>query len=310
VPREIVNYRLPVTQDAVFCDDQVESAVAIPIDDAGLSKQGLGTTGDRIGRDDLCRASRPSSVAEVNRRSDSSLIHNYVEPAVTIPVGQRDPEPGHQNLLSRHFHANLRLCDEPPVRPTPEPIESGLRIATIVRACQQVKLSVTVDVRQLRTKIRAASSRRDSTIGAEFVKPYRLGELRAAGGGSYAGMEPHISQAAADHQVESAVAIEVPDRGVERPALALFVWKGRYRHLERLTQRRRREAGRHCRRREWLNHGPGAWMVIRSLTHVELVWSCGLDAPVQFHGRDAEGDDGDSGQEEADPGSSAEHLHR
>jgi hypothetical protein len=49
-------------------------------------------------------------------------------------------------------------------------------------------------------------------------------------------MEPHLSQAATDHQIELAIAIKVADCGVERPARALFVRKGGDMQLDWLTK--------------------------------------------------------------------------
>jgi hypothetical protein len=127
-------------------------------------------------------------------------------------------------------------------------------------------------------------------------------------------MEPHLSQAAADHQVDSAVAIEIAERGEEGPALP--VRERRYGQLDRLAQRRRNSGGDDFRRL-WPDQVAGSgkvarWLagrqkVIHSLCADKLDYSAGLNAVFPFQHPKGEGNDGESGHDESDGRSGADH---
>jgi hypothetical protein len=140
-----------------------------------------------------------------------------VEPAIALPVGERDHEAGHKFTgVVPNLHAHLRPCDEAAKDVAPKPEEAGLVIAAVIGAGQEVEPPIAIDVRQLRTEVGAVSAGGDAAVGAQLVEPDRRGEL-GPGRGAYVAVESHPALGAADQQVGAAVVVEIADRGENPP---------------------------------------------------------------------------------------------
>src|SRR5262249_10519629 len=134
--------------------------------------------------------------------------------SVAVPIDERGPEWGQELPLPIARHPHLRPRGIETIGPVPEPEDAGLTIAAVLGAGHEVEPAVAVHVRQLRTESGALSSRGDAAVRAEFIEPDRRGEL-GTGGGPDVAVESHPALGFADEQLGAAIAIKVPERGVD-----------------------------------------------------------------------------------------------